>query len=52
LPEALLARGETGWTHLFGAVSFELFGQLNNVIEAREAHFDYQMRLIADLIGV
>jgi AcrR family transcriptional regulator len=52
LPEALLARGETGWIHLFGAVSFELFGQLNNVIEAREAHFDYQMRLIADLIGV
>ena len=52
LPEAMLAGGETGWIHLFGAVSFELFGQFNNVIEAREAHFAYQMRLIADLIGV
>jgi hypothetical protein len=48
----MLARGEAGWIHLFGAVSFELFGQFNNVIEARNAHFAYQMRLIADLIGV
>jgi AcrR family transcriptional regulator len=52
LPEALLARGSTGWIHLFGAVSFELFGQLNNVIEAREAYFDQQMRLMADVIGL
>jgi AcrR family transcriptional regulator len=52
LPEALLARGIFCWIHLFGAVSFELFGQLNNVIEAREEHFDYQMRLMADAIGV
>jgi AcrR family transcriptional regulator len=52
LPEALLARGFTGWTHLFGAVSFELFGQFNNVIEAREATFDYQMRKMAELVGV
>jgi len=52
LPEALLARGMTGWTHLFGAVSLELFGQLNNVIEARTEYFDLQMRRMADLIGV
>jgi AcrR family transcriptional regulator len=52
LPEALLARGFTGWTHIFGAVSFELFGQFNNVIEAREATFDYQMRTMAELVGV
>lgn len=52
LPEGLLARGSIGWIHLFGAVSFELFGQLNNVIEAREAYFDYQMRRMADLIGL
>jgi AcrR family transcriptional regulator len=48
----VLARGTIAWIHLFGAVSFELFGQLNNVIEAREAYFDYQMRSIADLVGV
>jgi AcrR family transcriptional regulator len=52
LPAAMLARGATGWVHLFGAVSFELFGQLNNVIEAREAYFDYQMRQMADVVGL
>lgn len=52
VPEALLARGTIGWIHLFGAVSFELFGQLNNVIDARDAYFDHQMHLMADLIGL
>jgi AcrR family transcriptional regulator len=52
VPAVALARGISGWVHLFGAVSFELFGQLNNVIEAREAYFDYQMRQAADLIGL
>ena len=52
VPETLLLLGTVGWIHLFGAVSFELFGQLNNAIFAREAYFDVQMRLIADMIGV
>lgn len=52
MSEALLARGTVGWIHLFGAVSFEIFGQLNDVIAEREAYFDYQMRLMGDLIGV
>lgn len=52
LPEAVLMRGMVGWIELFGAVSFELFGQLNNVIDAREAYFDHQMRMMADLIGL
>jgi hypothetical protein len=52
LPTSILMRGMIGWIHLFGAVSFELFGQLNNVIEARDEYFDVQMRQIADLIGV
>jgi AcrR family transcriptional regulator len=52
LPEELLTLGMIGWIHLFGAVSFELFGQLNNVIEARTEAFHHQMRLMADLIGL
>lgn len=52
VPEALLARGTIAWIHLFGAVSFELFGQLNNVIDAREAYFGHQMHLMADMIGL
>ncbi len=51
LPEGLLFLGMTGWTHLFGTVSFELFGQFNNVIESREEFFDQQMQLMAGLLG-
>jgi AcrR family transcriptional regulator len=52
LPEELLLLGMTGWLQLFGTVSFELFGQFNNVIEARADFFDEQMTLMADLMGI
>jgi len=52
LPEQLMLAGMTGWIQLFGTVSFELFGQFNNVIEARDEFFDQQMTLMADLIGL
>jgi AcrR family transcriptional regulator len=52
LPAALLARGVTAWLQLFGVVSFELFGQLNNVVEARDEFFDQQMATMAELIGM
>jgi len=52
LPEELLLLGMTGWLQLFGTVSFELFGQLNNVIEARSEFFEQQMELQADLMGI
>lgn len=51
LPEDLLMLGLTGWVQLFGVVSFELFGQFNNVIDARAEYFDQQMELMADLAG-
>jgi AcrR family transcriptional regulator len=52
LPEDVLLLGMTGWLELFGTVSFELFGQLNNVIEARAQFFDLQMELMSDLMGL
>lgn len=52
LPEELLLLGMTGWLELFGTVSFELFGQFNNVIEARSQFFDQQMELMSDLMGL
>jgi AcrR family transcriptional regulator len=52
VPEATLALGLLGWIHLFGAINFELFGQLTNVIEARAAFFDHQMRQLGELIGL
>ncbi|MEU3921699.1 TetR/AcrR family transcriptional regulator [Streptomyces sp. NPDC029004] len=51
-PEALLAMALTLWTHLFGLVSFEVFGRLNNMIDAREEYFDHQVRIVADLAGL
>ena len=37
---------------IFGALNFELFGQLNNTIDERPAWFDLQARVMADLIGL
>jgi AcrR family transcriptional regulator len=52
LPEELMHAGLTCWLQMFGVVSFELFGQLNNVIDARAEFFDQQMELMADLMGI
>ena len=52
LPEELIHFGLTSWLQLFGVVSFELFGQFNNVIDARAEFFDQQMELMADLMGI
>jgi AcrR family transcriptional regulator len=52
LPEELMLAGLTAWLQLFGVVSFELFGQFNNVIDARAEFFDQQLELMADVIGL
>ncbi|SCE79981.1 transcriptional regulator, TetR family [Micromonospora coriariae] len=52
MPPALLARGMAGWTQLFGLISFELFGRLNGTVTHRDAYFDHQVGLLADLIGL
>lgn len=52
----LMLRGLAAWSALFGAVSFELYGQLHNVVaegvRARRGYFDYQMNQIADGLGL
>jgi AcrR family transcriptional regulator len=50
--EAVMARAMTAWTEVFGAISFDLFGRLNNVVDEREAWFDHQMRAMAAFIGI
>jgi AcrR family transcriptional regulator len=50
-PVHLIAAGIGAWIHLLGAVSFELFGQLNNVIDERRAFFEHQMRTTAGVAG-
>lgn len=52
VPVAVLARGMIAWTELFGALSFDLFGRLNNVIDDRRAWFDHQVAAMADFVGL
>jgi AcrR family transcriptional regulator len=52
VPDELMLAGISGWIHLFGTVSLELFGQFNNVIDARAEFFDGQMELMADVMGL
>jgi AcrR family transcriptional regulator len=52
LPEAVLARGVTAWVHLFGLISFELFGRLDDVIDDLDAYFDYEMGALARRAGI
>jgi Tetracyclin repressor-like, C-terminal domain len=51
VPEAVYARGLTAWAHLFGLISFELFGRLTNAVHDYDAFFDHQMSMIADFVG-
>lgn len=50
-PPQLVARSLAAWIHLCGAVSAELFGQLNNTIDERREFFEFQMRAEARTIG-
>jgi hypothetical protein len=50
--ERIMTRGLIAWTELFGALSFELFGRLNNTIDERDAWFDHQMRTMVEFIGL
>ena len=39
-------------TQLFGAINFEVFGRLNNVVSDLEGWFDWQLRSMADYLGL
>lgn len=52
VPDDVIARAMAAWTGLFGMVSFELFGQFDNVIEERAALFDHVMRGLGRLVGL
>ncbi|MEV4638381.1 TetR/AcrR family transcriptional regulator [Actinoplanes sp. NPDC049548] len=52
VPPQLVARCMAGWIHCCGAVSAELFGQLNNTIDERREFFEFQMRGAMSWIGI
>ena len=47
VPDEVLVRTLVAWTQLFGHISFELFGQLENVIHDRDAFFEVTTRQTA-----
>jgi AcrR family transcriptional regulator len=53
VPDVLLARGALVWTSLFGAVSFEVFGQYGaGTFSAPDELFEHHIVVLADLAGL
>ena len=53
VPDALLARGTLVWTSLFGAVSFEVFGQYGaGTFSAPDQLFEHHIAALAELAGL
>jgi len=53
VPDDLLARGALVWTSLFGAVSFEVFGQYGEgTFAARDELFEHHLRVLAGMAGL
>lgn len=53
LSDAVLARGTLVWTALFGAISFEVFGQYGpDTFSARDELFDQHVEYLARLAGL
>ncbi|MFB9177544.1 TetR/AcrR family transcriptional regulator [Dactylosporangium sucinum] len=51
-PLRVVSRALSAWVMLFGQVSFEIFGQLQNTVTTPAAYFDHQMRAQARYIGI
>ncbi|MFI1917776.1 TetR/AcrR family transcriptional regulator [Nocardia sp. NPDC020380] len=52
LPESTVARTFLAMTQMFGVVTFELIGQLNNSMDPAGPFFDYAIDTMADLVGL
>lgn len=52
LDDDLIVRGIMAWTHLYGAISFELFGHRVGSVTNHDGFFDHEMRRIAAFVGL
>jgi AcrR family transcriptional regulator len=52
VPDDVAARTLTAWAGLFGLVSFELFGQFENVVTDRPAFFGHAAACLGRLVGL
>ncbi|MBT2553058.1 TetR/AcrR family transcriptional regulator [Arthrobacter sp. ISL-5] len=53
VPATLLARGALAWTSVFGAISFEVFGQYGaDTFSARDELFRHHLQILAGVAGL
>ncbi len=52
VPDHIAAAALIAWSGLFGLVSFELFGQFENVVTDRAAFFDHAAASLGRLAGL
>jgi AcrR family transcriptional regulator len=52
VPDDIVARTVASWAGLFGLVSFELFGQFENVVTDRDAFFSFAAACLGRLAGL
>jgi AcrR family transcriptional regulator len=52
VPDDVIVAALTAWAGIFGVISFELFGQFNNVVTGTAAYFDHAAGCLARLMGL
>ena len=52
VPDDVAARALATWASVFGLVSFELFGQFENVVTDRNGYFDHAVSCLGGVIGI
>jgi AcrR family transcriptional regulator len=52
VPEDAIMRSLAAWTHLFGALNFEVFGRIAEIVEDLDAVFDQSVRDMSAFVGI
>ncbi|HZG03808.1 MAG TPA: TetR/AcrR family transcriptional regulator [Streptomyces sp.] len=52
LPAPVTTALVAAWAELFGLIGFEVFGQFNRLVEAREEFFDHAVIRLAEAVGL
>lgn len=52
LPDGLVFDGLMAWTYLFGAVSFDVFGHRNDIVNDHRSFFDHEIRRLGTRLGL
>jgi len=52
VPDDAVIRSLAAWTQLFGAVNFEVFGRITDIVEDVDAVFDQSVRDMSAFVGL